>query len=620
MTVPPPPHPARAPAGRSRAFVALSLAILVVAGYASYAAVWAPRPYYLTEMDAEQDYYYNARLIAAGLPTSVHHPGTPVYYLGYGLLKLAGDEPSQTQRFFDLGYAAIGLLAALGFVVFWRSALRDMPFSLSLGILGAVVAWPPFLAYLNFFNADAFVLTVGLVASAVFWRALAAAPPTGRRLEVIGAGCLGLCLAVKMSFIPFVIALGCGYAIHAWRDERRQGVLIHTSGTLKRATPRLTSIVLALVAGFLVGVLPVIGRVPFILARVLIRPDVGPQGSIGRDVADIWSLLTGVNPPLVVLAAMAVALFATGVAARVIPRRITTGFPTEDFDYPSAALALGLLLLGLLYTAAASAAISPGAEAGVRLRNISPTFLGIPLALLFGFQAMRSAGASARVLRATAAAIGICSVLAAATSLHYEMRRRREFIGRHTAAIAITRAWLDRLAEGPRRAAFWTESAQDYAGDASFHFWGNYRYADGRFDADLLARYPGLTFFSIRNLRVELKQATAPTSMPGPPSRFGRVGETYRAIARAAALDRETYKHAGVLAGGDGSAPSIAAIAVPTSEVEATSFTDTELLDAVRRRFGDAVINHELIAGVDWTVVSLRASATSLVRKQRSDE
>ena len=55
-------------------------AALAVIGYVGYLTFVAQRPYYVTPIDSEQDYYYNARLIAAGLPGSTHHPGTPIQY------------------------------------------------------------------------------------------------------------------------------------------------------------------------------------------------------------------------------------------------------------------------------------------------------------------------------------------------------------------------------------------------------------------------------------------------------------------------------------------------------------------------------------------------------------
>jgi len=55
----------------------------------------------------------------------------------------------------------------------------------------------------------------------------------------------------------------------------------------------------------------------------------------------------------------------------------------------------------------------------------------------------------------------------------------------------------------PARLAFWTGPSTDLLGEASFHFWGNYRYADDAFDRELVDRFPNLTFFrGLREMRI----------------------------------------------------------------------------------------------------------------------
>ncbi len=68
---------------------------------------WDPRPYYVTEMDIEQDYYYAAQVLYYAAQVlldteelrSVHHPGVPVYALGSALLATVGNDPATAQSF-----------------------------------------------------------------------------------------------------------------------------------------------------------------------------------------------------------------------------------------------------------------------------------------------------------------------------------------------------------------------------------------------------------------------------------------------------------------------------------------------------------------------------------------
>ena len=148
------------------------VACVVVLGFVCYTTFVAPRPYYVTDIDSEQDYYYNARLAASHLPLTVHHPGTPLHELGRVILAVVGDRLDRTQQFFDVAYLTTALATAIAIAVFIRLVMSREPFGVSLLTLACVVAWPPFLTYLSNFGADSFIVAAGLPTLACFWVSL----------------------------------------------------------------------------------------------------------------------------------------------------------------------------------------------------------------------------------------------------------------------------------------------------------------------------------------------------------------------------------------------------------------------------------------------------------------
>ena len=130
-----------------------------------YGALISPRPYYYTqEIDIEHDYYYNARLINAGLPLrNFHHPGTPIYSLGAGILKVSGAAPDQAQRFFTISHLLVVLLCAVSIAIFVGITLKRIPWGVSLLAVASIVAWPTFLTYLDHYGAEAFIVVREIV-------------------------------------------------------------------------------------------------------------------------------------------------------------------------------------------------------------------------------------------------------------------------------------------------------------------------------------------------------------------------------------------------------------------------------------------------------------------------
>jgi hypothetical protein len=560
------------------------IACAVLLGFTCYTTFLAPRPYYVTDIDSEQDYYYNARLAAHGLPLSVHHPGTPIHLLGRVILAGVGEELEHTQRFHDVAYLAAALATALAIVLFVRLAARDESFGVTLLALSCVLAWPTTLTYLNNFGADSFIVAAGLPTLACFWLSLTR-PLARARIPLLWTGVgLGVCLAVKMTFAPLVAAVGAATLVRSWTGTsggrgRFHGILPLAAG---------------LAAGYLTAMLPIWGRLTLVWWRLFQRPDVVPQGGgFLADMVTSLGVMGAANPLLLGVTAAALVLAAV-LAGRAVA---AGGASRAEFDFVAGGVLLAVLALGFGYTAAASATIMPDAEPGVRLRNMSPAVLIIPFAILYGARWFRSRIPTAVQLGLAAVAIGMVGV-----GIGRHVAARTKFIEARQRRIESTRARIDQFVEGDRRVAFWTAWDQDYLGPASFHFWGNYRYANHAFDRVLAEHFPKYAFVRLRNIERQADPPPASTSK----SRYGWLGDAYWGFQGWLLRDRPSYRELDEMISGQSERLPIGAIALPTRELaEIPSLGATGLTTLAKDQFGEPRVWTEQVAGIEWLFLDL---------------
>ena len=195
------------------------------------------------------------------------------------------------------------------------------------------------------------------------------------------------------------------------------------------------------------------------------------------------------------------------------------------------------------------------------------------------------------------AATGLVVVL---TAVGAHVRQRNQFVAEHGAIIAETQHKLASIARPPARIAFWTESSQDFMGEVSFHFWGNYRYANSHFDSVLLRWFPQYTLFRLRNVRRLAYDSLDAAAVATVGSRYGRIGDLYWRFRHRLFQDREHYSRiGGMLSGGDSVA--IIAIAFPEEEMdELPPMSEEELIARVGRWFDVPSVSHESVGGVPW--------------------
>jgi hypothetical protein len=355
---------------------------------------------------------------------------------------------------------------------------------------------------------------------------------------------------------------------------------------------------------YAIAIGPVMSRVPLIWYNTLTRPDAFPQGSrLDLAFGNTLTILARVRPLWLMLVGAVALLACIGIVQRVRSPAGRNPAPVADedpgFDLLAAGVLLALLLAAFIYTGAAAVPITPGAEPGIHLRNMSPVALALPFLPLYAYRAWWPWSAGPGRSSPTQALLAALALLVLLPGVRTQLGDRERFIAGHTRVITATKARLARLGTPGGRIAFWTESSQDYLGEASFHFWGNYRYANHHFDPLLLRWFPEYTLLRLRNIRRALDD-----SLAAPPaiatSRYGRLGDLYWAMRRRLFTDREHYSRlGGLLSGGD--SVGISALAFPTEELdELPPMTPADLEARVGQWFGPSTMTRESVAGIDW--------------------
>ena len=234
----------------------------------------SPRPYYISEIDIEQDYYYNARLLARGLPIgSSHHPGTPIYLFSSYLLRISGLEVEKTQRFFSVAYWVVAVASAAVIVYFCLTVLRGVrPWAAAMAV-ALLFSWPPVLTYWTYYGADSWSFGLSLLMVSLFWNDISCRGSLTRAMlcgVVAGVG-----LAVKMTFLPLVLALLLAEVVRLTMAMRRTS-RIGGGGwrTGLRGMGAHSAVLTAALAGtYLAATAPILGRLPSLRGIRLPRAD-----------------------------------------------------------------------------------------------------------------------------------------------------------------------------------------------------------------------------------------------------------------------------------------------------------------------------------------------------------
>ncbi len=491
--------------------------VLLVAGLYVWMTFLEPRPYSIILTDVEVDYYYNARLAHQGLPVAgIHHPGTPIQFLGALILATVGADIALAQNFFNFAYLVLAVLTILALFFFVRTTLKDLPPGVAFLALATVVAWPTFSFYLNKFGADAFVVISGLPAITFFWRALGKELiPRYRHLFLCGAF-VGLSLAIKMSFVPLAVALLAGCMI--------RGLIAFfcylSEGGRLAGFWRFALLPLAMPAGawltYKLFTLPIHERVPDIWNERL-----GGSGltfglrEMAERAGDVLLAMATANWLLVCVLIAIVCVFLFCVCALVY-RSFSSGIrgtlhsiTKERFDHLSGAafLLIALPAVLLLLATEATATRTAVVAVGQGLRNVFPVALVFPFVIVFCWRTyfVHRDGFLIRN-KFFQPALLVISLLAISLTVSVFLRERHGFMNLHAKRIEnAQKAIMQSLLPGTR-VAVWDGTALHALGEVSFHWWGNYRYARSSFDADIGSAYPSFTQFRLLDLVARLRE------------------------------------------------------------------------------------------------------------------
>lgn len=181
-----------------------------------FSALMDPRPYFIPyNYDVENDYYYTARLLHSGFPLyRTTHPGTPIYWISYLVMFLSGQSIRAVQNFFNINYLIICLFHTGIFTLIYKVLLKDKPFGVSAAVLSSMMIWPAYFLFLNVFSPDSFIVPLGILSVALFWRSLESPKPPNKFYCAFSAISLGACLALKLSFIFVSTVLVAAVASH----------------------------------------------------------------------------------------------------------------------------------------------------------------------------------------------------------------------------------------------------------------------------------------------------------------------------------------------------------------------------------------------------------------------
>jgi hypothetical protein len=310
-------------------------------------------------------YYYNGRLLAAGLPLQgIHHPGTPVQLLAAALIRTIGNDTEQTQAVLNAGYLIAGLLSAAAIAIF----ILLLP-ATSAGVLllsgATVIASPPFLTHFNYFGSDSFLIAATLPALALIWSALTGFRPFSERLLVGTGVLLGLATTIKLTALPVLLATSLAVLPPLWRKIRH--------GPLPRRS--LLALPLAAAASFVLCTLPIASRYPE-LFQYIFSDLIFPTNSFISVVSAVRTLhrILFVVQELPVFAAIIAASALSAPGMWVWHRFIAHGKP--QFDY--ALFFLLLLLIVFLHGISKISLTTELSDPGVITRRMVPSYLVLP--------------------------------------------------------------------------------------------------------------------------------------------------------------------------------------------------------------------------------------------------
>jgi hypothetical protein len=524
----------------------LILCIIVLIGpifFSLYTSYVQPRPYYIREMDLEPDYYYNSRMVHDGKTVpGIHHPGTPIYYLGSFLLGITGDSVDETQHFFNLAYLLVAIMTGTAMVIFIFLIVRQAPIGVSLLCLVSLFVWPPFLTFMNHFGSESFIVAFGLPTIAIFWKSLELRGTGQKRLLFICGLWVGLCLSTKMTFLPVAVAIGFACFFGTLMKDAKKSLRkeILSTELIFDAVGSLSLIIAGAVLSFATCTAPVLFRLPKLFYLTMSRPEAYPSGNIVIQFLEVYGYLLKANWLFALFIAVLLAVFFLTLVWSVCtkptrnPSKLLHPIREEGyFDSITAALFLAVSTVGFFYCIPSSIGVVRGYEAGIGLRNISPSALFLPFMIVYIWKVFGcKGGLSGKGPRWLQVGMVLLALGLSVNGIGSHVARRNFFIEEQKRVMTAVERRVSELRSPNTRVAFWNGVSNDIiACEASFHFLGDMTYAFNHYDNELLHKFIDYTMFDIRFATHIERQPSAESKQMRTPegsrvqSRYGFLGD-----------------------------------------------------------------------------------------------
>jgi hypothetical protein len=380
---------------------------------------------------------------------------------------------------------------------------------------------------------------------------------------------------------------------------------------------------MGMLISFFLLTIPILSRLPSTLLSVFQSGDVHPYS---RDAAKLlvlflgnFKLLLTNSPPFALLMVGAVLVFIyhlkTSLRTILSPaiRRVDSAH-SQSFDFLSGAAFLCVMISAFIYTFVCVQLQEDINSWTLSLRNVGPSALFLPFLLLYCYrlntvkQKASMVGANKTHKIWVIAGIGII-IWSIALNVHL----RRRDMAQYQTVTQPTIERLERLSQPGKRIAFWDGSPGGLMGEASFHFWGNYRYAGSVYDNLLLQEFPKYTYLRLRDIKAIATIENHPVSGNTRKEKFFQAIKRSRLYTIARSIYHRLqgplpYKKITeeIVTGESSEKTRISIIAFPESEtVELGPITLEEMLTLVRSRFGPARMWKESIQKTRWVIISL---------------
>tara|TARA_B100000427_G_scaffold198739_1_gene165174 strand:+ start:596 stop:1900 length:1305 start_codon:yes stop_codon:yes gene_type:complete len=337
---------------------------------------------------------------------------------------------------------------------------------------------PSFLVFLNYYSSDSFIFPLGIVLITETWRILSQKKIMIKNIVHLSVF-IGFCALVKLSFLPVFIAISCA-------------LLYKLSDQFGIFTKKFWKFILVFIcvslSVFALGCITVLPNLYKTVLRLLSHSDakLSVQSMLSFLDANNW-----LNVPhylfIITQLAILIALFF------ILFKKNKFSINAE---YKSKLILL--LVAGLLYFYYAfSIEYNGSVELGLLLRNAYPLLLFIPFSVIILFNLFRASAFQSRCLKPQLFAVNIFFSFVFVVSVSSFVLSRSTLI---EDANSITSELVE-ISRNISPSAINIGSLGAYHSfsiPASFHFWGNYRYARLYFDEELQKKFPNYTPLQMR--------------------------------------------------------------------------------------------------------------------------